>query len=142
MSGQWVPVPPRQRVGVSTAQIVSVFVVAVAFLVVGVVVLGNRSRVSATPRVTIERAGERDVETDQFSLEGDYQVDWTATDTGSSTVGCYHGMHLKPVGWSFTADVPAQQTKSGTSHVYGLSSGRYWLKAISGCKWTVTLTPI
>ena len=86
---------------------------------------------------------------------GDFRVDWSATDTGSTGIGCYHSANLDPelaepgtgspeggrlaeVG---TGSPEGGQTLTGTTHIYGLPPGLYYLTVHSGCRWSITLSP-
>lgn len=90
------------------------------------------------------RSGHGELNTDKFFLAGDYRIDWTATAPADASAGCYHAVHLRP-GFA-AADVGAilngpNERQSGTTHVYELDPGMYYLQAISGCDWTESLTP-
>jgi hypothetical protein len=74
---------------------------------------------------------------------GDYRVTWTATP--DSDVGCYHGANLD----SNEVDVfevlaneilDSAAPMSGSTYVYGLDPGRYYINANSGCDWSFTFT--
>lgn len=42
---------------------------------------------------------------------------------------------------SVSAILDANESKTGTTNAYGLEPGQYYIQAISGCDWTLTLTP-
>ena len=78
---------------------------------------------------------------------GDYSVTWSAseTDDDTPTVGCYHSATLRSAGGGTTSerlgsgDVSGEGT--GTTTLYGIGTGRYYVDAASGCDWSITFTP-
>jgi hypothetical protein len=80
---------------------------------------------------------------------GNYTVSWTATDrSGAYSVGCYHGGTLEAVDKSqFFFEmigndmVDAGSSSSGSTELYGVRPGSYYLDMSSGCDWVVTITP-
>lgn len=121
-----------------------IVIVAAALYVIGG---GGRTAPTAlssggSARTTVARSGSGTLVTDRFTLAGDYRLDWTATDTGSTRVGCYHGSHIEPGrAGDVSVSVDGGQVSRGTTHVYGLDTGQYDFWISSGCDWTLTLTP-
>jgi hypothetical protein len=77
---------------------------------------------------------------------GTYEVTWKATP--SSSVGCYHGASLGAVDPSaFVFETLANELldsaapKTGSTFIYNLPSGDYYVNASSGCSWSFTFTP-
>lgn len=96
----------------------------------------------AAPRTTVTRSGDQSLTTDRFALSGSYRIDWTATDTGGSNVGCFHAADLEPGGGNAGTGSPeGGQTLTGTTYLYDLAASSYALVVNSGCSWSVTLTP-
>lgn len=103
---------------------------------------GSAGAAPGAARVGITRSGNGTLVTDRFHLAGDYRLDWTATDTGSVRVGCYHGSHIEPGrDGDVSVSVDGGKMSRGTTHVYGLDAGQYDFWVSSGCDWTLTLTP-
>jgi hypothetical protein len=93
-------------------------------------------------RGIVNHAGQDSTATEKFQLAGDFRVDWSATDTGSTGVGCFHAANLDPgFAEAGTGSPEGGQTISGTTHIYGLAPGLYYLTINSGCRWTITLSP-
>lgn len=117
-------------------------------LVVAYVMRGAPASSTTTTRSDVNRqvvtmTGQGYETTRKFTLEGDYRLDWRVWDTGGSTVGCYHGSHLRPgseVDVSVSPD--GGQTRRGQTHVYDLDAGQYHFEVISGCAWELELVPI
>lgn len=102
--------------------------------------------VAATPQ-GLTMAGHGTVKTTPFELAGgNYSIDWAATDpTG---FGCIHTGSLKNVDGTFNAQNAGTgrptrdaSSRTGTTQAYNVKPGRYYLDVISGCDWTITLTP-
>lgn len=96
------------------------------------------------PPVTVSGSGIEN--SDPFTLaEGDYRVEWTATPDHDT--GCYHGAQLDSTDESeFVFEQLANELldtiepASGSTNVYGLDGGRYYVSASSGCDWSFTFT--
>ena len=122
-------------------RVAAVIVFGILFLVVIARPGPSTSSGSDTSRVTIARSGERDQVSDRFTLSGDYRLDWTASDTGNTSVGCSHFADLEPGSVSIAASPDGGGKKSGSSFAYGLR-GQYHFEVISGCAWTLSLVPV
>jgi hypothetical protein len=102
---------------------------------------GATTPAQAAPQAPIHMQGSGMMNTGPFNLDGgDHTVTWTATDTGSSSVGCYHGAFIRPTSGG-GADLLANemldggQTKSGATHLYNVAAGSYYIDVSSGCGW-------
>jgi hypothetical protein len=101
----------------------------------------------AAPQAPVHLQGSGIMNTAPFRLGGgDYTVAWTATDTGSITVGCYHGASLHQTSGRGGSELLVNelldggQTKGGTTHVYNVAAGSYYIDASSGCAWEFDIT--
>jgi hypothetical protein len=82
-----------------------------------------------------------------FHLDGGvYLVEWTAT-FNSGSDGCYHGADLKAVDPDVLMVEPlaselldSGDPMEGTTYVYDLARGDYYVRASSGCDWSFTFT--
>jgi hypothetical protein len=120
--------------------------VAVKFL------LGSPSGVPApavAAQAPVHLSGSRIMNTAPFSLEsGGYTVAWSATPSADNGgIGCYHAANLKPTSGGYGESLVAQsiggpgEPTSGTTHLYGVGAGSYYVSAISGCgSWTFDLS--
>jgi hypothetical protein len=87
------------------------------------------------------------MKTKPFTLAaGNYTVEWTAKDTDG--FGCYHGGFFQPVDKGEllfetlgNEMVAANKTATGSTEIYNLKGGQYYLDMSSGCAWTVTIKP-
>jgi hypothetical protein len=97
--------------------------------------------------VTVQGTGT--LSTRAFPLRGGtYTVTWTAQDsTPGDHVGCFHGARL---GSADTGDVlyqddlgsglvPSDGSTGGETQLYQVPAGSYYVKADSGCLWTITI---
>jgi hypothetical protein len=105
---------------------------------------GNGAGTGATARSTERVTGSGIEKSDRFNLEGDYAVSWTATP--DSDVGCYHGAFLRDQGddieeFLVNETLDGTASASGTTNVYSLDAGSYYIDANSGCDWTFTFAP-
>lgn len=114
-------------------------------LIIAVVVLVGCSPAEDTRSVrTIEGSGI--MQSSPVNLSGDYTVRWTASEVDDDTpdVGCYHSATLRPVsgrGSERLGSADVSGTASGTTAIYGLDAGSYYVDAASGCDWRIVLTP-
>lgn len=101
----------------------------------------------AAPRQTaITVSGSGIENSDPFQLNGgDYMVEWTATP--QTDTGCYHGATLQTTDESaFVFEMLANELldssarASGSTNVYGLDEGEYYIEANSGCDWEFVIT--
>lgn len=75
---------------------------------------------------------------DAFDLVGgDYQITWTSTQT-SQILTC-NNSYLYQVGSTYDLTAFGSRTGSGTTYVYDLDPGRYYLRSESTCGWQITL---
>ena len=90
-------------------------------------------------------SGENAGQTATFTLAGgDYIVDWTATDTSSSGVGCYFAPALKEDGGAGYESLPDAEpegggTKSGSANLHDVAGGRWYFDIITHCAWTLAI---
>lgn len=153
------PAPPAQASPAKTSswslgRILGIVVV----IAVGLAVLGQLDkRATGAPAPIASTAGGGSTRSAQtitgsgisksqpFELEGDYNVTWTATP--DSDVGCYHGANLQRADGSSIFEVLANELlnskapKTGSTRLYGLDRGRYYVDASSGCAWSFTFSP-
>jgi hypothetical protein len=96
-------------------------------------------------RTAVTVSGKGIMNSKLFSLgPGDYLVGWKATP--SSSGGCYHGASLvgrdnddrENLGNEL---LDSKTPATGETNLYGLTGGRYYIDASSGCSWTYTFTP-
>lgn len=81
-----------------------------------------------------------------FLLDGGiYLVEWTAIP--HSDQGCYHGAELEAVDPDAAVFEPlanelldSAAPKTGTTYIYDLAGGDYYVHASSGCDWSFTFT--
>lgn len=99
-------------------------------------------------RKSISLSGDGIKKTESFHLSGDYLISWTGKDKGSSSVGCYHGLHLLRKDGSFSGSelfanevIDAGKQVSRSTNVYGLPDADYYVDATSSCSWTVKIDP-
>jgi hypothetical protein len=101
-----------------------------------------RSAAGGNP-VTVSGQGTKN--TDAFVLAGgNYRVAWTAQ--ADTHVGCYHAAYLTPASGGRSQDLGSGGLDDATprgdvTSLYGLPGGSYYVAAISGCSWTITITP-
>jgi hypothetical protein len=95
-------------------------------------------------RDSVVKSGSRSSQTELFDLNGGaYHVEWSAASDGH---GCSHSVSLKLPDGTYgkeiiDASVDDSNEGSGSTNLYGIASGRYFLSAISGCQtWTVSIT--
>jgi hypothetical protein len=88
----------------------------------------------APSRAPVAWSGHGDFETTRVGLSGDYHALWTLS--GSN---CVFGAYL----WGgLPVTVTAIATADGDTNLHGLAPDRYYLKVVSNCGWTVSLSPI
>lgn len=105
---------------------------------------GGDAGAPAQAPVTVRGSGIE--ASDPFHLNGgDYRVEWTAT-PGSDT-GCYHGANLDSTDedesvYERLANelLDSAAPANGSTNVYGLDAGEYFVNASSGCDWEFTFT--
>jgi hypothetical protein len=81
-----------------------------------------------------------------FHLEaGTYEVTWTATPPNDQ--GCYHGANLGAVDPDQVIFEPlanelldSSAAKTGSTFIYNLDAGDYYVDASSGCEWSFIFT--
>ncbi len=140
---------PKSRAGLVIGALVAGGVALFALYVFWSTLTGGRLIPTRPPPAneTLPGAftGEGEQQTATFTLAGgDYIVDWTARDTGSSNVGCFHSADLKADSGSDRESVvitspDGGQTKSGQANVHDVSGGRWYFDVISGCAWTLRI---
>lgn len=98
------------------------------------------------PEQPITFRGSSTTNTKPFTLSGGaYTIAWSAT--ASHSFGCVHGGYLEAVDpsvrifESFGSGPDYAGTENGTTEVYNLSAGRYYFNIISGCDWSVSISP-
>lgn len=91
--------------------------------------------------------GEGLQKTRPFALRGgNYTLAWEAT--APNPAGCYHGGMLQAVNPAALAvaeplaNAMVQGTQRGETQVYRLAAGDYYLNMTSGCRWSVTISPL
>lgn len=91
--------------------------------------------------------GEGLQKTKPFALRGgNYTLSWEAT--APNAAGCYHGGLLQAVNPSALAvaeplaNAMVQGTQRGETQVYRVAAGDYYLNMTSGCRWSVTISPL
>lgn len=105
---------------------------------------GGGADTPAQQPVTVSGSGIEN--SDPFRLAaGDYAVEWTATP--HSDTGCYHGANLESTDESrFVFEPLANELLdsatpvSGSTNIYGLDGGEYYVAASSGCDWRFVFT--
>ena len=104
------------------------------------------SKTPAPGGESITRSGTGMGESESFALTGgNYRADWTATNTGDQSVGCFDSLNLKSDAPFYNGTIDLTDsvtgTKSGTNHLHGVPAGSgFYIDASSGCQWSVTLT--
>lgn len=96
-------------------------------------------------RPPVHLSGSGTKQTQPFLLgPGNVNVAWTASTTNN--VGCFHDARLRSPDdpavseGAGTGDPGPHGKTSGTTSIYRLKGGRYYLDATSGCDWTVDIT--
>jgi hypothetical protein len=96
------------------------------------------------PTERISQAGEGTAPSAPFELMGvDYDIDWTVTPHVDT--GCFQALTLEQIngpyigGTIVSVSLDGSGPASGTSFLYGVPAGRYYISASSDCAWTVTL---
>jgi hypothetical protein len=108
---------------------------------------------AATPAATAVRSpqtvtGSGQANSKPFALEGTYEVKWEA----QAPNGCFHETTLWPVGSSLegggtdfrdltTVNFTDGAMHAGSTMLYGVKAGSYYIRASSGCRWSFTFTP-
>lgn len=89
-------------------------------------------------------SGDGQTKTNLFNTSGSIKIDWTAQDTGTSSVGCFHGVSMKSgdAGNSFfdlvaNMVIDGGASKTGTTNEYNLKAGNYYFDVNSGCQWSI-----
>lgn len=102
------------------------------------------------PAPAVERQGPITVSgtgisnSDPFQLNGgDYHIAWTATP--DHDIGCYHGASLAPTVGTGSEHLVNELLDSaapmtGTTNVYGMEPGQYYINASSGCAWEFVIS--
>lgn len=86
--------------------------------------------------------------TPPFTLAGgNYTLAWSAVNTQTSGAACLLADELKPVDPASLAfeqigGVRVTTQDAGQTIAYNLPAGAYYLKNLSTCQWTVTVTPL
>lgn len=94
------------------------------------------------PPVTVSGTGS--TESRGFTLDGgDYLSSWSAAPTDGA--GCQLYLHLRyetePRSMDLGSGEPGRGGASGVTRVFDVERGLYFVKALTDCRWTVTLTP-
>ena len=111
----------------------------------------NTPRPTATPPPTQEPQspvkvnGKGTLNSFPFDLKrGHYLVKWFAQ--GDTPVGCSHHIEMMAVSGKGRPETVANamlkaEPQAGETHFYNVAAGQYYLRANSGCEWSVTLEP-
>jgi hypothetical protein len=95
------------------------------------------------PGVPITLTGTGTQDTPLFQLAaGNYTLRWKAQAT--SAVGCFHGASLRALEGFFMKPAGSGQVKDpleGSTEIYNVDAGAYYLNINSGCAWEITIAP-
>lgn len=96
---------------------------------------------------SISFEGSGTMNTKSFNLAGgNYTISWSSSPRTGST-SCSHGGYLEAVDSSvrmletFGVSPRNGETERGSTEVYNIKSGDYYFKFITGCDWTVEISP-
>jgi len=98
----------------------------------------------------LTQAGRGSLTSPAFLMAGGaYRVNWTATDErGHAPLGCNISLMLfgDDLAWIpedlIAESVPLGETRTGETYLNRHPPGRYWVRALTDCRWVVTFASV
>ena len=97
------------------------------------------------PQLPIKVDGKGTLNSFSIDLKrGNYLVKWFAQ--GDTPFGCFHYIEMVAVSGKGRPETVVNamlkaEPQAGETHFYNVAAGRYYLRANSGCAWSVTIEP-